>query len=413
MAEVVNMPRLSDTMTEGVVAKWHKNVGDKISEGDLLAEIETDKATMEFESFQEGVLLHIGVTEGNKAPVDSILAILGEEGEDISSLLVEDPKEEVKEEKKVVAAKVEPIKEVVAQAPPATQQVVTTAIHNTNSDSKGTVSPLAKKLASEKNINLALVKGTGDNGRIIKRDIDNFSGGNVVQSVEKYSEIEVSQMRKVIAQRLGESKFTAPHFYLTTEINMDQIVDARQSINTVAPIKISFNDLIVKATSMALREHPQVNSSWLGDRIRFNEHIHIGVAMAVEDGLLVPVVRFADSKRLSQISSEVKEYGAKAKAKKLQPEDWQGNTFTISNLGMFDIEAFTAIINPPDACILAVGGIIEKPVVKNGQIVVGKTMKLTLSCDHRVVDGVVGSKFLGTLKSYIENPILFLGANNI
>ena len=411
MAEVVNMPRLSDTMTEGVVAKWHKNVGDKISEGDLLAEIETDKATMEFESFQEGVLLHIGVTEGNKAPVDSILAILGDEGEDISSLLVETPKEEEKEAKVEAAPKPEPVKEIVA--PVASQKIIATASPITNSEIKGTASPLAKKLALEKNINLALVKGTGDNGRIIKRDIDNFSGGNVVQSVEKYTEIEVSQMRKVIAQRLGESKFTAPHFYLTTEINMDQIVDARQSINNVAPIKISFNDLIVKATSMALREHPQVNSSWLEDRIRFNEHIHIGVAMAVEDGLLVPVVRFADSKRLSQISSEVKEYGAKAKAKKLQPEDWQGNTFTISNLGMFDIEAFTAIINPPDACILAVGGIIEKPVVKNGQIVVGKTMKLTLSCDHRVVDGVVGSKFLGTLKSYLENPILFLGANSI
>ena len=411
MAEVVNMPRLSDTMTEGVVAKWHKNVGDKISEGDLLAEIETDKATMEFESFQEGVLLHIGVTEGNKAPVDSILAILGDEGEDISSLLVETPKEEKKEAKVEAAPKPEPVKEIVA--PVASQKIIATASPITNSEIKGTASPLAKKLALEKNINLALVKGTGDNGRIIKRDIDNFSGGNVVQSVEKYTEIEVSQMRKVIAQRLGESKFTAPHFYLTTEINMDQIVDARQSINNVAPIKISFNDLIVKATSMALREHPQVNSSWLEDRIRFNEHIHIGVAMAVEDGLLVPVVRFADSKRLSQISSEVKEYGAKAKAKKLQPEDWQGNTFTISNLGMFDIEAFTAIINPPDACILAVGGIIEKPVVKNGQIVVGKTMKLTLSCDHRVVDGVVGSKFLGTLKSYLENPILFLGANSI
>ncbi|MDA8956358.1 2-oxo acid dehydrogenase subunit E2 [Flavobacteriales bacterium] len=411
MAEVVNMPRLSDTMTEGVVAKWHKNVGDKISEGDLLAEIETDKATMEFESFQEGVLLHIGVTEGNKAPVDSILAILGDEGEDISSLLVETPKEEKKEAKVEAAPKPEPVKEIVA--PVASQKIIATASPITNSEIKGTASPLARKLALEKNINLALVKGTGDNGRIIKRDIDNFSGGNVVQSVEKYTEIEVSQMRKVIAQRLGESKFTAPHFYLTTEINMDQIVDARQSINNVAPIKISFNDLIVKATSMALREHPQVNSSWLEDRIRFNEHIHIGVAMAVEDGLLVPVVRFADSKRLSQISSEVKEYGAKAKAKKLQPEDWQGNTFTISNLGMFDIEAFTAIINPPDACILAVGGIIEKPVVKNGQIVVGKTMKLTLSCDHRVVDGVVGSKFLGTLKSYLENPILFLGANSI
>jgi pyruvate dehydrogenase E2 component (dihydrolipoamide acetyltransferase) len=406
MAEVVNMPRLSDTMTEGVVAKWHKNVGDKISEGDLLAEIETDKATMEFESFQEGVLLHVGVQEGDKAPVDSILAILGKEGEDISNLLVEEPKE-VKE----VAPKEAPKKEVVEKAPKLTQQASTTTV--SNSEIKGTASPLARKLALEKNINLTLVKGTGENGRIIKRDIDNFSGGNIVQSVEKYSETEVSQMRKVIAQRLGESKFSAPHFYLSTEVSMDSIVEARQSINMVAPVKISFNDLIVKATSMALREHPQVNSSWLGDKIRFNEHIHIGVAMAVEDGLLVPVVRFADNKRLSQISSEVKEYGTKAKAKKLQPEDWQGNTFTISNLGMFDIEAFTAIINPPDACILAVGGIIEKPVVKNGQIAIGKTMKLTLSCDHRVVDGVVGSKFLGTLKSYLENPILFLGANNI
>lgn len=410
------MPRLSDTMTEGVVAKWHKNVGDKISEGDLLAEIETDKATMEFESFQEGVLLYIGVKEGDKAPVDSILAILGEEGEDVSSLLVETPKkeEEKKEEKKKEVS--EPIptpiqKEVqIAATPTAT---VTNTNLVSNSEAKGTASPLARKLAQEKNINLSLVKGTGENGRIIKRDIDNFSGGNVIQSVEKYTEIEVSQMRKIIAQRLGESKFSAPHFYLTTEVSMDNIVEARSAINDVAPIKISFNDLIVKASSMALREHPQINSSWLEDKIRFNEHIHIGVAMAVEDGLLVPVVRFADNKRLSQISAEVKEYGAKAKAKKLQPEDWQGNTFTISNLGMFDIEAFTAIINPPDACILAVGGIIEKPVVKNGQLAIGKTMKLTLSCDHRVVDGVVGSKFLGTLKSYLENPVLFLGANNI
>ena len=306
------MPRLSDTMTEGVVAKWHKNVGDKISEGDLLAEIETDKATMEFESFQEGVLLHVGVQEGDKAPVDSILAILGKEGEDISNLLVEEPKE-VKE----VAPKEAPKKEVVEKAPKLTQQASTTTV--SNSEIKGTASPLARKLALEKNINLTLVKGTGENGRIIKRDIDNFSGGNIVQSVEKYSETEVSQMRKVIAQRLGESKFSAPHFYLSTEVSMDSIVEARQSINMVAPVKISFNDLIVKATSMALREHPQVNSSWLGDKIRFNEHIHIGVAMAVEDGLLVPVVRFADNKRLSQISSEVKEYGTKAKAKKLQP----------------------------------------------------------------------------------------------
>ena len=416
MAEVVNMPRLSDTMTEGVVAKWHKNVGDKISEGDLLAEIETDKATMEFESFQEGVLLYIGVKEGDKAPVDSILAILGEEGEDVSSLLVETPKkeEEKKEEKKKEVSEPTPTpiqKEVQIVATPTATVTNTNLV--SNSEAKGTASPLARKLAQEKNINLSLVKGTGENGRIIKRDIDNFSGGNDIQSVEKYTEIEVSQMRKIIAQRLGESKFSAPHFYLTTEVSMDNIVEARSAINDVAPIKISFNDLIVKASSMALREHPQINSSWLEDKIRFNEHIHIGVAMAVEDGLLVPVVRFADNKRLSQISTEVKEYGAKAKAKKLQPEDWQGNTFTISNLGMFDIEAFTAIINPPDACILAVGGIIEKPVVKNGQLAIGKTMKLTLSCDHRVVDGVVGSKFLGTLKSYLENPVLFLGANNI
>ena len=401
------MPRLSDTMTEGVVAKWHKNVGDKISEGDLLAEIETDKATMEFESFQEGVLLYIGVKEGDKAPVDSILAILGEEGEDVSSLLVETPKkeEEKKEEKKKEVSEPTPTpiqKEVQIAATPTAKVTNTNLV--SNSEAKGTASPLARKLAQEKNINLSLVKGTGENGRIIKRDIDNFSGGNVIQSVEKYTEIEVSQMRKIIAQRLGESKFSAPHFYLQTEVNMDNIVEARSAINDVAPIKISFNDLIVKASSMALREHPQINSSWLEDKIRFNEHIHIGVAMAVEDGLLVPVVRFADNKRLSQISAEVKEYGAKAKAKKLQPEDWQGNTFTISNLGMFDIEAFTAIINPPDACILAVGGIIEKPVVKNGQLAIGKTMKLTLSCDHRVVDGVVGSKFLSTFSQWNSGP---------
>ena len=422
MAEIVNMPRLSDTMTEGVVAKWHKNVGDSISEGDLLAEIETDKATMEFESFQEGVLLHIGVQEGAKAPVDSILAILGEKGEDISNLLAEnikteeDPKVEKVETKTEI--KTEPKKEpkiesTVTASPSITQTTVVNQTTNFNTENKATASPLAKKLAQERNINLSLIKGTGENGRIIKRDIDNYNGGNLVQSIERFSEVEVSQMRKVIAQRLGESKFSAPHFYLTTEVVMDQIIESRKSINLVSPVKISFNDLIVKAVSVALREHPQINSSWLGDRIRFNEHIHIGVAMAVEDGLLVPVVRFADNKRLSQISAEVKDFGAKAKAKKLQPEDWQGNTFTISNLGMFDIEEFTAIINPPDACILAVGGIIEKPVVKNGQIVVGNTMKLTLSCDHRVVDGVVGSKFLGTLKNYLENPILFMGANNI
>ena len=413
MAEVVNMPRLSDTMTEGVVAKWHKNVGDQVSEGDLLAEIETDKATMEFESFQEGFLLHIGVAEGAKAPVDSILAILGEKGEDISSLLKENEakvEETVVEEKK----KETPVKtEIVKESPkpaitPSPKKDTTTPINT-----KNIASPLAKKLADERNINLALVKGTGDFGRIVKRDIDNYSGGNTTPTIESFSEIEVSQMRKVIAQRLGESKFSAPHFYLTCEINMDKTIEARQAINTVSHVKISFNDMIVKACSMALEQHPQINSSWLGDRIRYNDHIHIGVAMAVEDGLLVPVVRFANSKRLSEISSEVKDFSVKAKAKKLQPEDWEGNTFTISNLGMFDIEEFTAIINPPDACILAVGGIVEKPVVKNGEIVVGNTLKVTLSCDHRVVDGVVGSKFLGTLKQYLENPVLFMGSNSI
>jgi pyruvate dehydrogenase E2 component (dihydrolipoamide acetyltransferase) len=413
MAEVVNMPRLSDTMTEGVVAKWHKNVGDQVSEGDLLAEIETDKATMEFESFQEGFLLHIGVAEGAKAPVDSILAILGEKGEDITELLKAESAPEPKKEepakeapKAVDTHKVEEVK-VTAPIPTKTKE---TAVE---SNGKAIASPLARKLADERNINLSLVKGTGDAGRIVKRDIDNYSGGNSAPSVERYTEVEVSQMRKVIAQRLGESKFTAPHFYLTCEINMDKTIEARKAINTVSPVKISFNDMIVKATSMALQEHPQVNSSWLGDRIRFNEHIHIGIAMAIEDGLLVPVVRFANNKRLSEISSEVKEYGVRAKAKKLQPEDWEGNTFTISNLGMFDIEEFTAIINPPDACILAVGSIVEKPVVKNGEIVIGNTLKVTLSCDHRVVDGVVGSKFLGTLKGYLENPVLFMGSNNI
>ena len=413
MAEVVNMPRLSDTMTEGVVAKWHKKVGDQISEGDLLAEIETDKATMEFESFQEGFLLHIGVAEGAKAPVDSILAILGEKGEDITELLKAESAPEPKKEepaKEAPKAVDTPKVEEVKVTAPITTKTKETAVE---SNGKAIASPLARKLADERNINLSLVKGTGDAGRIVKRDIDNYSGGNSAPSVERYTEVEVSQMRKVIAQRLGESKFTAPHFYLTCEINMDKTIEARKAINTVSPVKISFNDMIVKATSMALQEHPQVNSSWLGDRIRFNEHIHIGVAMAIEDGLLVPVVRFANNKRLSEISSEVKEYGVRAKAKKLQPEDWEGNTFTISNLGMFDIEEFTAIINPPDACILAVGSIVEKPIVKNGEIVIGNTLKVTLSCDHRVVDGVVGSKFLGTLKGYLENPVLFMGSNNI
>lgn len=415
MAEVVSMPRLSDTMTEGVVAKWHKKVGDPVSEGDLLAEIETDKATMEFESFQEGVLLHIGIEEGGKAPVDSILAILGEEGEDIEALIKEHG-EKSEAEESPAKQKEEVKKEIPKKAPPSAPKTIEEKVENltvsTFVDGGTKASPLAKKLAQERHINLSFIKGTGDGGRIIKRDIDNYSGGNA-PSVERYTEVAVSQMRGVIAQRLGESKFSAPHFYLTVEIDMSNVIDARKAINEIAPVKVSFNDIIVKATSMAIQQHPDVNSSWQGDSIRYNEHVHIGVAMAVEDGLLVPVVRFANTKRLSQIADEVKEFGSRAKAKKLQPEDWQGNTFTISNLGMFNIEEFTAIINPPDACILAVGGIIEKPVIKNGEIVVGQTMKVTLSCDHRVVDGVVGSKFLATLKNYLENPILFMGAQSI
>lgn len=419
MAEIVRMPKLSDTMVEGVVAKWHKKVGDKVSEGDLLADIETDKATMEFESFVDGYLLYIGVPEGGTSPVDTVLAIFGEKDEDFSALLkdvpepkvVEEKKEEVKEEKistpVVNEAKIEAPKDVETPTP----TVVTTASAN----GRIMVSPLAKKLAEDKNINLSMVNGTGDGGRIVKRDIENYGGGAVANfvGVEKFTEVPVSQMRKTIAKRLGESKFTAPHFYLTMDIDMDNAISARKSINEMAPIKISFNDIVIKAVAAGLKENPKVNSSWLEDRIRYNEHINIGVAVAVEDGLLVPVVRFADGKTLSQISGEVKDFAQRAKDKKLQPADWEGSTFTISNLGMFGIEEFTAIINPPDACILAVGGTKQVPVVKNGVVVPGNVMKVTLSCDHRVVDGVAGSQFLLSFKKYMENPVVLLGAQNI
>jgi pyruvate dehydrogenase E2 component (dihydrolipoamide acetyltransferase) len=404
MAEIVKMPKLSDTMEEGVVSKWHKKVGDKVKSGDLLAEIETDKATMDFESFQDGVLLYIGVEEGKGAPVDSILAILGKEGEEYKSLINAAPAPAVVESAPEVS--------VVAsiEAPAA---VATSIISN---DSRTKASPLAKKIASEKGIDINQVSGSGDGGRIVKRDIENFSPASQTKSAvayspvgqESYTEENVSQMRKVIARRLAESKFSAPHFYLTIEIDMDNAIAARTSINAQGDVKISFNDFVVKASSMALRKHPAINSSWLGDKIRRNNHVNIGVAMAVEDGLLVPVVRFADNKSLSQISAEVKEYSAKAKSKKLQPQDWEGNTFTISNLGMYDIEEFTAIINPPDACILAVGSIKQKPVVKNGAVVPGNVMKLTLSCDHRVVDGASGAAFLKTLKEYLEQPVMML-----
>ena len=408
--QIVRMPQLSDTMKEGVVAKWHKKVGDKVKSGELLADIETDKATMEFESFQSGTLLYIGVEEGKGAPVESILAILGKGGEDISAIVAAD-------KNKSAAPKAEEKKEESKQSTLENKQVapVVTKVAATNGE-RTKISPLAKKLAEDKGISVSALKGSGDNGRIIKRDIDNFKSNGSVSTfvgVESFTEEPVSQMRKVIAKRLAESKFSAPHFYLTMEIDMDEAIKAREAINTVASTKISFNDLVIKSVAASLRKHPKVNSSWLGDKIRYNNHIHIGVAVAVEDGLLVPVVRFADGKTLSQIATEVRTFAAKAKDKKLQPSDWEGNTFTISNLGMVGIEEFTAIINPPDACILAVGGIKQTPVVKNGQIVPGNIMKLTLSCDHRVVDGASGSAFLQTLKHNLENPVLMLGASSI
>jgi pyruvate dehydrogenase E2 component (dihydrolipoamide acetyltransferase) len=405
------MPKLSDTMTEGVVAAWHKKIGDKVKTGDLLAEIETDKATMEFESFQDGVLLHIGVEKGKKAPVDSILAILGKEGEDVAAIIAAEATAAPKaEEPKAAPAPVAAPAPKAAPAPaPVAAPVVQAApapVAANNGRTK--VSPLAKKLADEKGLPLNYIPGSGDGGRIVKRDIDAFMAGSVqgsANAVESFYEVEVSQMRKVIARRLAESKFSAPHFYLTMDIDMDNAMSARKAINDQG-MKVSFNDMVVKACAMALKKHPIINASWLGDRIRYNDHVHIGVAVAVEDGLLVPVVRHANTKSFGQIGAEVKVFAEKAKSKKLQPQDWEGNTFTISNLGMFGIEEFTAIINPPDACILAVGGIKQVPVVKNGQVVPGNVMKVTLSCDHRVVDGASGAAFLNTIKSFLEQPVL-------
>jgi len=421
------MPKLSDTMTDGVVAEWHKKVGDTVKSGEVLAEIETDKATMEFESFQDGVLLHIGVEKGKTAPVDSILAILGEKGEDVKKLIAEDAKkseapkaEEKKSEEKKSDKPAESEKAAPAAASKTTvteskvvKQVAAPVASNGTDDERLKVSPLARKMAEERGISLSNLRGTGEQGRVVKRDIDNYRGGSI-SGIESYEDVAVSQMRKTIAARLAESKFSAPHFYLTIEIDMDNAISARESINTsIKPGKVSYNDMVIKAVALSLRKHPKVNSSWLGDRIRTYQHIHIGVAVAVDEGLLVPVVRFADDKTLTQIGAEVKEYAERARNKKLQPQDWEGNTFTISNLGMFGIDEFTAIINPPDACILAVGGIRQTPVVKNGQIVPGNLMKVTLSCDHRVVDGAVGSAFLQTFKNYMENPVVMLGQYTI
>ena len=421
MAEIVRMPKLSDTMTEGVVAAWHKKVGDEVESGDLLAEIETDKATMEFESFQDGFLLYIGVDTGATAPVDSVLCILGEKGEDYKELLEAEEKAApapapAVEEKPAPAAPAPaaaPAASAPAPAPaPVSSATKAAAPAPPAGNDRVVASPLAKKLAEQLGLQLNRIPGSGEGGRVVKRDVENFKMagaiGMPVMTQEKFTEVGVSQMRKVIASRLAESKFSAPHFYLNVSIDMSNAMQARKAINDQGFYKVSFNDMVVKATAMALRKHPAVNSSWLGDRIRYNEHVHIGVAVAVEDGLLVPVLRFADGKSFAGIGEEVRDFASKAKSKKLQPEDWEGNTFTISNLGMFGIDSFTAIINPPDACILAVGGINEVPVVKDGQVVPGHVMQVTLSCDHRVVDGATGAAFLNDFKNLLENPVLML-----
>lgn len=410
MAEVIKMPRLSDTMTDGVVAKWHKKIGDKINEGDLLADIETDKATMEFESFQEGVLLHIGVEETQTAAVDSILAILGEKGEDISALLLDTKSDDNLQEVKTDSNEIEV---VVSDTTPINQDTVViskTDTKETSSDPNRLlkISPLAKRMAKEQSIDVNSINGSGDGGRIIKRDIENYSKPlvNIDHASTQSQDVPITQMRKTIAQRLSQSKFTAPHFYLNMDVVMDDVIKARKDINANNDIKISFNDILVKAVSMAIKKHPDINASWLDTHITLHSDVNIGVAVSIDSGLVVPVIKNADLKSFSQISSETKMYIEKAKSNKLQPSDWDSNTFTISNLGMFGIDNFTAIINSPDACILAVGAIKEKPIVKDGAILVGNIMTLTLSCDHRVVDGVVGAKFLQTLKNMLESPVM-------
>ena len=389
MAEIIRMPKMSDTMEEGIISSWLKKVGDQVNSGDILAEVETDKATMELESYDDGILLHIGVKNGESVPVNDVIAIIGEKGENIKEIL--------KEEETITIPEIDDI----------------------SKDNRLKASPLAKKIAEEKGINLTNIKGSGDGGRIIKKDIEEnteiISSQNSTNIIlpktigeESFDEVPISQMRKTISKRLSESKFSSPHFYITMEINMDNCIEGRKKINETSEVKISFNDIIIKATAAALRKHPMINSSYLEDKIRTNHHIHIGVAVAVKDGLLVPIIKFADNKSLSHISLEVKDLANKAKNKNLQPSDWEGNTFTISNLGMFGIDEFTAIINPNDSCILAVGGIKNKPIIKNGEIMPGNLMKVTLSCDHRIVDGAMGSAFLQTFKELIEDPIKIL-----
>ncbi len=420
--EIITMPRLSDTMEEGTVASWLKNVGDEVEEGDILAEIETDKATMEFESFYSGTLLHIGIQEGEGAPVDSLLAIIGPEGTDVDAVL--------KAQAGGGSSKSAPKKEASKEAAPKANEESSNKEETAPATQDGQrifASPLAKKIAEEKGINLADVKGTGDNGRIVKKDIENFTpAAKAGPSAEKteaspavapvalpvgeesVEEVKNSTMRKVIAKRLGESKFSAPHYYLTIEVDMDNAKASRSQINNLPDTKVSFNDMVLKACAMALKKHPQVNTSWNGDTTVYKHHVHMGVAVAVDEGLVVPVIKFADQLSLTQLGTAVKDLAGRARNKKIKPDEMEGSTFTVSNLGMFGILEFTSIINQPNSAILSVGAIVEKPVVKNGEIVPGSTMKITLACDHRTVDGATGAQFLQTLRAYLENPVTML-----
>ncbi|MFT4599701.1 MAG: pyruvate dehydrogenase E2 component (dihydrolipoamide acetyltransferase) [Lentimonas sp.] len=408
MAVAIKLPRMSDTMEEGTIVSWFVKVGDTVKSSEMIADVETDKATMELENFEKGEVLYL-LPEGTTVPVETAIAVIGKKGEDFQDLLKEAP-----------AAEAEPAKAAAptpAAAAPSTPAAFSTPsasapVASTSNNGRVFASPLAKSMAEDKGINLETVTGSGDNGRIIKKDIENYTPGAAASTaavgVESYDEVPVSQMRKTIAKRLAESKFTAPHFYLTKEIKMDAVLSARKRMNEYTENRISINDIIIKATAVALKSHPNVNSSWLGDKIRRNHHVHIGVAVAIDDGLLVPVVRFADSKSLSQIGAEVRELAGKAKTKELQPKDWEGNTFTISNLGAFGIDEFTAIVNPPDACILAIGSSKETVIVENGEIRAGHVMKVTLSCDHRAVDGVTGANFLQTFADLLEEPVRLL-----
>ncbi len=441
-ATVIRMPLLSDTMKEGKIVAWHKKEGDKVKSDDILADVETDKATMEVMPYVDGTLLYLGVKEGEVAKVNDIIAIVGKAGTDIQPFLQDEPAAEAQSGSEA-ASQAAPAENSAASAsntasannaPPASAETAQTA--GTNDDDRVKASPLAKKLAQDKGIDIHQIKGSGDGGRIIKRDVDSFKPSQqqaapqqvasqqassaqqpskqavattpAVLGQEGHTDQPLSQMRKAIARRLTESKFTAPHFYLRMTVKMDKAIEARKAINDVSPVKVSFNDLIIKAAAMTLRKHPEVNSSWMGDFIRQNQHIHVGTAVAIDEGLIVPVIKFADQKSLSQIAEEAKTLADKARNKKLQPPEFSGNTFTISNLGMMDIDEFTAIINAPDSCILAVGKIEPTPVVENNQVVIRQLLKLTLSCDHRVVDGAVGARFLQTLKAHLENPVTML-----